>query len=438
MNRASVLLVSACIAFGALALAPAFGADDPVLKYRGAGKSREALDAMQFKPFDNGLWANLSNWTGTGPKADELTGKVVLVVTWASWHKLSHPAMRSAQSLFEKYKDKGLVVVGVHNPRGFETAVENAKTLGITFPFAEDKEGKFRSALRADQDPNIYFVDRAGNLRFAQIDTSSMEEGAAYLVKETAEQAAQYPATLRTRAAETDKAKWRTKDASGIAPGEDLNVAFNDPDDDAYKTVKWPYFVGKVEQDKILEKFTNDPPKLDLAEEGWIPDKPKNHGRLLVVYLLDPKEVDMLGVIPVMNRIQDEYRRDAIVVGNAFKRGDTGLNMQGEEAAKLTERNVGLLRTLVQTRAINHPLQPTPLKGEQFELNIGNGQSFNGIPLFGTGWSDAGVAMVVSTDKKVRWIGNPYNQDLRLAIEAVAKVDPAVQARRKAEEAKKK
>ena len=89
----------------------------------------------------------------------------------------------------------------------------------ITFPFAEDKDSKFRNALKADQDPNIYLVDRSGNVRYAQVDTSSMEEGAAYLVKETAEQAADYPKQLVKRAAEADKKRWLTKDVTGAAPG---------------------------------------------------------------------------------------------------------------------------------------------------------------------------------------------------------------------------
>ena len=440
MNRSVPLVVSALLALGALALSPALGADDPVLKYRGAGKSRDALDAMQLKPYDNGLWANLSNWNGAAPKPEDLSGKVVLIVTWASWHKLSHPAMRSAQTLHEKYKDKGLVVLGVHNPQGFEGAAENATALAITFPFAEDKAGKFRTALKADQDPNIYLVDRSGNLRFAQIDTSSMEDGAAQLVKETAEQAADYPKALAKRTSDTDKKRWLTKDTTGLAPGEEAStVVFAEPDDDAYKATRWPYMVGKVENDPILDKIKHEAPKiLNFPEEDWVPSTPKRAGKMLVIYFFDPKEVEMLNVIPSMNRLHDEYRRDAVIVGSTFKLGSnslTGTDSGGatEEDEKLKQRNKDFIATILRTRSVNHFLNPNKIRAENLELG-GGGM----VPRISPSKEEFGICIILSTDMRIRWIGSPYDQDLRIALDKLIAVDPAVKARRKAEDAKKK
>ncbi len=440
MNRGALLFVSACIGFGVLSHCPAIGADEPVLRYRGAGKSREALDAMQLKPFDSGLWANLSNWTGTAPKAADLNGKVVLIVSWASWHKLSHPAMRNAEALYEKFKDKGLVVVGVHNPRGFEGAAENAKTLGITFPFAEDKDGKFRTGLKADQDPNIYFVDRSGNVRFAQVDSSSMDEAAAYLVNETAEQAANYPKLLAKKATEAEKNRWLTKDASGAAPGDEPTVEFPEPDDESYKSVHWPYMVGKVEHDPILDKIKNESPKIqNWPEEDWAPSAPKKAGKIVVIYFIDPKDVDMLNVIPTMNRLRDEYKRDAIVAGSLFKIGSSsftgGNNSNGnqEEEEKVKLRNKEFIASILRTRSVNHFLNPNVLKAENLELN-GGGM----IPRLAPTQDEFGIAVLLSTDMRIRWIGSPYNQDLRVALDKLIAVDPAVRARRKAEDAKKK
>ncbi len=435
MNRAAILCVCSMLALGASSFA--LGADDPALKFRGAGQTRLQLDAMQLKPFDQSLWGNLSNWTGTPPKSDDLTGKVVLVVTWASWHKLSHPAMRTAEALYEKYKDKGLVVVGVHNPRGFEGAPENAKTLGITFPYAEDKDGKFRAGLKADQDPNIYFVDRSGNLRFAQVDATSMEDAAAHLVKETAEQAAEYPKLLAKRAVDDDKKRWLTQDASGPVPGEDVAVDFPEPDEDVYKKARWPYMVGKVEKDPIFDKIKHEAPKLlNWPEEEWVPATPKRAGKLIVVYLIDPKEVDMLNVIPSMNRLRDEYRRDVVVAGSLFKIGSGGLSTDAgasaEEDDKLKQRNKDFIATILRTRSVNHFLNPAKLRGDNLELG-GGGM----VPRLSPSREELGISIVLSSDLRIRWIGSPYDQDLRVALDKLIAVDPGVKARRKAEDAKK-
>ncbi len=439
MNRAAILCVCAFLGLGASAIATAHGADDPALRYRGTGSTRVQLDAMQLKPFNQSLMSELSNWTGAAPKGDELTGKAVLIVTWASWHKLSHPAMRTAQALHEKYKDKGLVVIGVHNPKGFEGAADNAKTLGITFPFAEDKDGKFRAGLKADQDPNIYFIDRSGNVRFAQVDATSMEEAADHLVKETAEQAADYPKMLAKRAAETDRKRWLTKDASGPAPGDETTVEFPEPDEDAYKNVRWPYMVGKVEKDPIFEKVKHEAPKIqNMPEEDWVPAAPKRLGKLMVIYFMDPQEGDMLNVIPFMNRLHDEYKRDVVVTGSLFKIGQNSFTSNGggagnEEGDKLKERNKEFIAKMLRTRSINHYLNPTLLRAENLELG-GGGM----VPRLSPTREEMGLAIILSGDLRMRWIGSPYDQDLKIALDKLIAVDPGVKARRKAEDAKKK
>ena len=438
MKRAALLLVCACFGLGLSMQTPALGADEPVIGFRGAGKSREQLDAMQLKPFDQKLWDNLSDWTGTAPKSEDLSGKVVMIVTWASWYKLSAPAMRSAESLYEKYKDKGLVVVGVHNPRGAENAAESAKSLGIAFPYALDKDGKFRTGLRGDQDPNIYFIDRTGNLRYAQIDVASMEFAANALLKETAEQAADYPKSLDKKKAEQDKARWRTKDASGFAPGEEPAVTFNEPDEDAYKSVAWPYMVGKVETDNILDKIKHEAPKIsNWPEDDWAPAAPKRAGKILVVYFIDPKEVEMLNVIPSMNRLHDEYRRDVVVVGSLYKVGQNSLggqnNGNNEEEEKVKQRNKDFIGTILRTHSVNHYMNPTILKTDHLELG-GGGM----IPRLSSVREDSGFAVLLSTDMRIRWIGDPYNPDMRVAIDKLIAVDPGVKARRKAEDKRTK
>jgi peroxiredoxin len=443
----SVLTLCACagvvlVGIGGVGGAPllaAPGADDPNLHFRGAGSTRAALNAMQLKPFDQSLWSNLSNFTGAEFKKDELAGKVVLIVTWSSFSRYSHGAMKTAESLHEKYKDKGLVVIGVHNPRSAEGAAEQAKTLGLTFALAEDKDGKFRSGLKADQDPNVYVIDRAGNLRFAQVETSSMEEGVSYLVNETAEHAADYPKMLAKRAADTESEKWKTRDTTGLLrPNEEPTVNFPEPDEEAFKAVRWPYRVGKSETDSITDKTKITWPTLKaFPEDEWVPgtNAPKHAGKLLVIYYIDPKEVEMLETIPLMNRLYDKYHKDAVVCCSLFKLGAGGIGNTGNQNTsggdgddeKLKERNKELIPSILRAHPMNHYLNPIVLKAE----GLDNPDSFQFL------WDgkreDFGICIILSSDMKMRWFGNTHDPNLTVAVERIASVDPGVQARRRAE-----
>lgn len=423
-------------AFGATSEATSGTSSEPSLKFRGAGKTRDTLNAMHFKPFDLGSLSGLTNWQPAAPKIEDMNDKVILIVSWASWHRVSHPAMRTAERLYGQYKDKGLVVLGVHNPRGFENAAANAKELGVTFPFAEDKDGAFRTKLAADQDPNIYLIDRSGNMRYAQVDSSSLEDAVGHLIQETVDDARDVPAKLAREKAAAEKERWRTRDVSGVAPGQQIAVQFADPDEETYKKIKWPYLIGKSEREKITDRIINSPPKVELLEDQWMPAKPETRGKLTVLYIIDPADSDMLGAVDVMNKLQDKYRRDVVVVAQSAKLGEVLLNAQGEEAEKLNTRNTELLKSLIATRNVNHPMQPQPMKGEQFEFGGGGSSA---IPVFGDSRTNFGSAMVIATDKHVRWIGSPYNtQDLYVALDKLIAIDPAVKARRKAEDAKTK
>jgi thiol-disulfide isomerase/thioredoxin len=110
-------------------------------------------------------WLNSQPLTGAG-----LRGKVVLIDVWTytciNWLR----QLPYVRAWAEKYKNQGLVVIGVHSPEfAFEKNVDNvrraAKDLNVNYPIAIDSEYAIWRALKNEYWPALYFVDAHGRLR---------------------------------------------------------------------------------------------------------------------------------------------------------------------------------------------------------------------------------------------------------------------------------
>ena len=110
-------------------------------------------------------WLNSPPLTAAG-----LRGKVVLIDVWTytciNWLR-SLPYVRAWA---EKYKNQGLVVIGVHAPEfAFEKNIDNvrraAKDMRVNYPIAIDNDYAIWRALKNEYWPALYFVDAQGRIR---------------------------------------------------------------------------------------------------------------------------------------------------------------------------------------------------------------------------------------------------------------------------------
>src|SRR4029450_3216713 len=110
-------------------------------------------------------WLNSPALTAAG-----LRGKVVLIDVWTytciNWLR-SLPYVRAWA---EKYKNQGLVVIGVHAPEfEFEKSVDNvrraAKDMKVNYRIAIDTNYAIWRALKNEYWPALYFVDTQGRIR---------------------------------------------------------------------------------------------------------------------------------------------------------------------------------------------------------------------------------------------------------------------------------
>ena len=122
-----------------------------------------------------GMLASLSGataWLNSQPlMAEGLRGKVVLVDFWTytciNWQR-TQPHVRYWA---EKYKDQGLVVIGVHTPEfGFERDVDNIrsalKMFQVEYPVAVDSNYGIWDAFGNHYWPAVYVADAKGNIRY--------------------------------------------------------------------------------------------------------------------------------------------------------------------------------------------------------------------------------------------------------------------------------
>jgi thiol-disulfide isomerase/thioredoxin len=117
-------------------------------------------------------FAGINNWFNSAPLTmANLRGKVVLVDFWTYGCVNCVNTLPRVTELYAKYKDRGLVVVGVHTPEfPFERSASNVqaalKRHGITYPVAQDNDSQTWNAYRNQYWPAQYIVDQSGKIVF--------------------------------------------------------------------------------------------------------------------------------------------------------------------------------------------------------------------------------------------------------------------------------
>jgi thiol-disulfide isomerase/thioredoxin len=177
----------------AAVLAGAIGA--PIAGFLGDSKGQPMTSSGVRVPFLHGFptrpsagqtelasLARANEWVNSPPLTPEaLRGKVVLVNFWTytciNWRR----QLPYVQAWAEKYKDQGLVVIGVHAPEfEFEKNIGNVrwavKDLKIDYPVAVDNNHAIWRAFSNQAWPALYFIDAQGRVRHHHFGEGSYEQ----------------------------------------------------------------------------------------------------------------------------------------------------------------------------------------------------------------------------------------------------------------------
>ncbi|AHF77233.1 Redoxin domain-containing protein [Sodalis praecaptivus] len=124
---------------------------------------------------DEGLMPSLDGavrWLNSPPLTTaSLRGKVVLVDFWTYSCINCLRSLPYVKAWAEKYRDQGLVVIGVHAPefafeRDSDNVAKEAKKLGVTYPVAIDNDYRIWRAFNNQYWPAHYFIDAFGHIRY--------------------------------------------------------------------------------------------------------------------------------------------------------------------------------------------------------------------------------------------------------------------------------
>jgi thiol-disulfide isomerase/thioredoxin len=121
-------------------------------------------------------------WLNSPPLTPSaLRGKVVLIDVWTytciNWLR----TLPYVRAWAQKYRDQGLVVIGVHSPEfAFEKDLNNVrrevKDMRIDYPVAVDSEHVIWRAFRNQYWPALYFIDAQGRVRHHHFGEGAYEQ----------------------------------------------------------------------------------------------------------------------------------------------------------------------------------------------------------------------------------------------------------------------
>jgi len=105
-------------------------------------------------PFLGGESASLSSYKG----------KVVFLNFWATWCPPCREEMPSMETLYKRYKDKGLEMLAINLSENTNTVRQFMDNNGYTFPVMMDSDGRVGGAYGIRSIPTTLIIDREGKI----------------------------------------------------------------------------------------------------------------------------------------------------------------------------------------------------------------------------------------------------------------------------------
>lgn len=378
--------------------------EDWTFRREGEGERRAELDAGELKRFDPALFGSLHSWkNGSAPDAGMLEGKVLAIVFWDNTEPASVRALVPTLKRLEMtYGEKGFVSVAVHGPEHWEEAQDRIASGLMNMRIAHDAEGALARALGADGAPDCFVIDRAGQMRFADLDDRDLPNAVRALVGETRQEAQQAGARRAERVSrlekeaqqKAEKDKRRAQQVAKLPPK---------PGEQAYTSAAWPEQNKPRDPTKLYAKDVQGKAlPVPFGKETWLSEPVPLEGRVVVLDFWATWCGPCIAASPMLDALQKKHMDDLVVIGVA-----------GQSRGQYPEDERAIRQYMKQHKVAYSHVHDA---GQGVYRSLG----ITAIP----------HVVVLSSDGIVRWQGNPYEPGFQKVVEETLAVDPWVAARR--------
>lgn len=97
----------------------------------------------------------------------ELKGdKFTIIDFWATWCKPCLKSIPKLTNLYEKYKGKGVQIIGISidSPRNLSKVKPLTKSLGITYPILLDLNSELATKMQVTVVPTLFIIDESDEI----------------------------------------------------------------------------------------------------------------------------------------------------------------------------------------------------------------------------------------------------------------------------------
>ena len=129
------------------------------------------LKKAQAGPVDSGLAPDfsLTGFDGRKVTLSQLRGQVVIINFWASWCPPCREEAAYLEQTWRKYKDQGVVFIGVDYVDTKKEALAYIQEFDITYINGPDLETAISDAYNIQGVPETFYVSKSGQLRGVHI-----------------------------------------------------------------------------------------------------------------------------------------------------------------------------------------------------------------------------------------------------------------------------
>ena len=367
----TLILAGSALGLGTLAA--------PGVEREGNAEHVNAMIELECKPFDTTLFDGLTNWSlASTIDASAIENKVVLISMVDSGNPKSLLTLSTLARYERQNADDGLVTLAVHPELGWEAMQEKIDDGRVKVLTAMDPGNAFATALGSDDAPDLYLIDRAGQLRYADLESRSLKRAVGQLLRETQEEAIAN-AKLQSEGVEIAD----TSESKDDAKPEPKTIT-----SEAYASADWP----QQNQAKFKAKnFQGQPLPVPLGNEEWLSDKKDTENKVIVLDFWATWCGPCRAASPMLEEIQREFegKLEVLAIGgsNDDERSHKRYVFSSKKAySNLYDKNDSIYRPMGIT-AIPH-------------------------------------TVVMSTDGIIRWQGNPLSKNFKDIVTQIVEVDP--------------